>query len=130
MPHGPVLSFTLDKINDSAPPDGSSYWHRCISECRGHEVALIAGVPNDQLSPAEEQLLDGVFAEFGGMSQWEIRDYSDALPEWRDPNGSNLPSLGATFYWQRGFRRTTSTTSKRGSGRRSSPRTCWRDDRR
>ena len=54
-------------------------------------MALIAGVLNDQLSPAEEKLLDGVFAEFGGMSQWEIRDYSHALPEWRDPNGSSLP---------------------------------------
>lgn len=91
MPHGPVLSFTLDKINDSAPPDGSSYWHRYISERRGHEVALIAEAPNDQLSPAEEQLLDGIFVEFGGLSQWEIRDYSHALPEWRDPNGSSLP---------------------------------------
>jgi len=91
MPHGPVLSFTLDKINDSAPFDGSSYWHRHISECTGHEVALLAGVPNDQLSLAEEQLLDGVFAEFGGMSQREIRDYSRTLPEWRDPNGSSLP---------------------------------------
>jgi len=91
MPHGPVLSFTLDKINDSPPPDGSSYWHRYISERRGHEVALLAGVPNDQLSRADEHLLDGVFAEFGGMSRWEIRDYSHTLPEWRDPNGSSLP---------------------------------------
>lgn len=24
------------------------------------------------------------------MSQWEIRDYSHTLPEWRDPNGSSL----------------------------------------
>jgi len=63
-PHGPVLSFTLEKINDS---------------------------PHDRLSPAEERLLDGVFAEFGGMSQWDIPDYSHTLPEWRDPNGSSLP---------------------------------------
>src|SRR3989304_5613958 len=49
MPHGPALSFTLDKINDSAPPDGSSYWHRIISERKGHEVSLLGDVPNDQL---------------------------------------------------------------------------------
>ena len=91
MPHGPVLSFTLDKINDSPPLDGSSYWHRFISERMGHEVALLAGVPNDQLSRADEHLWDGVFAQFGGMSRWEIRDYSHTLPEWRDPNGSSLP---------------------------------------
>jgi len=91
MPHGPALSFTLDKINDSAPPDGSSYWHRIISERKGHEVSLLGDVPNDQLSQAEEQLLDAVFRDYGAMSQWEIRDFSHTLPEWRDPNGSSVP---------------------------------------
>jgi len=91
MPHGPVLSFTLDKINDSAPPDGASYWHRFISERRDHEVALLGDMPRDQLSPAEEQLLDEVWREFGRLNQWELRDYSHTLPEWRDPRGSSLP---------------------------------------
>ena len=91
MPHGPVLSFTLDRINDTAPPDASSYWHRYISERRDHEVALLGEAPRDQLSPAEEQLLDGVWREFGAMSQWDLRDYSHTLPEWRDPKGSSLP---------------------------------------
>jgi len=91
MPHGPVLSFTLDRINDTAPPDGSSYWHRHISERRDHEVALLGDAPRDQLSPAEEQLLDAVRREFGAMNQWDLRDYSHTLPEWRDPKGSSLP---------------------------------------
>jgi uncharacterized phage-associated protein len=91
MQHGPVLSFTLDKINDSQPPDGTSYWHRFISERRDHEVELLDTVPRDQLSPAEEQLLDAVWSEFGKMTQWELRDYSHSLPEWRDPKGSSLP---------------------------------------
>lgn len=85
MPHGPVLSFTLDKINDAAPPDGSSYWHRVISERKGNEVSLVGQVPNDQLSTAEEQLLDAVFRDYGGMSQWEIRDFSHSLPELAGP---------------------------------------------
>lgn len=92
MPHGPVLSFTLDKINDTPPPDGSSYWHRVISEREGNEVCLLAEVaPNDQLSPAEEQLLDAIYREYGGLNQWQIRDLSHHLPEWRDPNGSSVP---------------------------------------
>ena len=91
MPHGPVLSFTLDRINDSPSPDGTSYWHRFISERRDNEVTLLDRVPRDQLSPAEEQLLDAVWREFGTMSQWELRDYSHTLPEWRDPKGSSLP---------------------------------------
>ena len=91
MPHGPVLSFTLDKINDSAPPDGSSYWHGLISERKDHEVCLLGEAPNDRLSPAEEEILDAVFGEYGSMSPWEIRDFSHTLPEWRDPKGSSVP---------------------------------------
>jgi uncharacterized phage-associated protein len=91
MQHGPVLSFTLDRINDSPSPGETSYWHRFISERRDNEVALLGQAPRDQLSPAEEQLLDAVWREFGKMSQWELRDYSHTLPEWRDPKGSSLP---------------------------------------
>ena len=91
MPHGPELSFTLDKINDVAPPDGSSYWHTVISERKGNEVCLLGPAPSDQLSAAEEQLLDATYAEFGAMSQWQIRDFSHSLPEWRDPDGSSVP---------------------------------------
>ncbi len=93
MPHGPVLSATLDKINEPVDPNRSSYWHRYITERRNHEVKLknTSEIPNDQLSPAEEALLDEVYAEFGRMSQWELRDYSHTLPEWQDPEGSRLP---------------------------------------
>lgn len=91
LPHGPVLSFTLNKINESAPPDGSSYWHRYISERSVYEVSLLGEAPDDQLSPAEEKLLDSIWSEFGGMDQWQLRDYSHTLPEWRDPHGSRLP---------------------------------------
>jgi uncharacterized phage-associated protein len=91
MPHGPVLSFTLDRINDAAPPDKSSYWHTVISERDGHEVRLLDGVPNDQLSSAEETILDEVWSEFGERSQWDLRDYSHTLPEWHDPEGSSVP---------------------------------------
>lgn len=93
MPHGPVLSFTLDKINQQAAPGSESYWHRYISERRNHEISLkdASEIPNDQLSPAEEALLDEVYAEFGKLNQWELRDYSHTLPEWQDPKGSRLP---------------------------------------
>jgi uncharacterized phage-associated protein len=91
MPHGPVLSFTLDKVNEPVDPEGGSYWHQFISERKNHEVRLLADAPNDQLSPAEEALLDAVFSEFGHMTQWELRDYSHQLPEWRHPHGSSSP---------------------------------------
>lgn len=92
MPHGPVLSFTLDKINSDPETTADSYWHRFISERQVHEVSLLKNEPAscDHLSPAEEKLLDSVYDEFGQMDQWKLRDYSHTLPEWRDPRGSSL----------------------------------------
>lgn len=93
MPHGPVLSFTLDKVNQPVDPKRKSYWHQFISERTNYEVCRVADAPNDQLSPAEEALLDAVYGEFGHMTQWDLRDYSHQLPEWHDPNGSSSPIL-------------------------------------
>ncbi|MFQ5705221.1 MAG: Panacea domain-containing protein [Gemmatimonadales bacterium] len=105
LPHGPVLSFTLDRINEDPDPDAPSYWHRHISERRGHGVELMADtLPSDQLSEAEEALIDEIFSRYGGMSQWEIRDYSHTLPEWRDPQGSSLPILISDILAAEGFR--------------------------
>jgi len=90
LPHGPVLSFTLDKINSDPDPSAPSYWHRYISEREGHEVRLLDPSPTDDLSRAEEELLDKIHSEFGSMDQWQLRDYSHALPEWQDPQGSSI----------------------------------------
>lgn len=91
LPHGPVLSFTLDKINAEPDPASPTYWHKYISERRGNEVVLIREGESDQLSPAEEELLDRVFVDLGGKTQWELRDLCHKLPEWQDPQGSNIP---------------------------------------
>lgn len=91
MTHGPVLSFTLDRINAEADPQTPSYWHRYISEREGHSVRLLEESTNDQLSRVEEGILEEVFAQFGRMSQWDLRDYCHSLPEWQDPHGSRLP---------------------------------------
>jgi uncharacterized phage-associated protein len=91
MPHGPVLSATLHRINEPAQSQGA-YWHRYIAPKHNHEVRLVSpDAPNDQLSPAEEQLIDEVFHKFGRMSRWELRDFTHTLPEWRDPRGSSRP---------------------------------------
>lgn len=91
MPHGPVLSRTLDLINAQPDPDHPSYWHRYISEREGYEVALCDAPSIDQLSPAEEALLQEVFERYGRLGQWQLRDLSHGLPEWRDPEGSSVP---------------------------------------
>ncbi len=91
LPHGPVPSFTLDRINAEAPPGGESYWHRFVSERDRHEVSLLESPGTDQLAPAEEQLIDEIYERFGGLDQWQLRDHTHTLPEWMDPHGSSVP---------------------------------------
>lgn len=91
LPHGPVPSFTLDIINSPSDPENPSYWHLYISEREDNEVSLVQKAPNDQLSPAEEDLLDQLYSKFGDKDEWQLREYSHQLPEWNDPHGSCLP---------------------------------------
>jgi uncharacterized phage-associated protein len=73
-------------------PDQPSYWRTYISEPDNYyKVELTQDIPNDQLSPAEEEILDQVSQEFGHLNQWQLRDFAHTLPEWRDPHGSSVP---------------------------------------
>lgn len=95
MPHGPVLSRTLDLINGyvESRPGG---WEEWVSDKENHTVALRnpLGEPSSlgELSAAETELLQLIWEKFGGMSQWEIRDWTHQhCAEWQDPHGSSLP---------------------------------------
>ncbi len=94
MPHGPVLSMTLNLMDGDveSSPDG---WEGLISDKEDHELSLkhsITADDLDELSQAEIDVLEAVWAKFGHMSKWEIRDYThNNCPEWTDPNGSSLP---------------------------------------
>jgi uncharacterized phage-associated protein len=88
---GPVLSITLDNINSEPNPEEPSYWSQYIGERAGHDVALIAPAPVDQLSPAEVALIDEVFRTYGHMDQWELSRLSHRLPEYAHPGRSNRP---------------------------------------
>jgi len=92
MPHGPVLSLTLDRINSDPSPGNPDYWHQHVSERQGYDVALKKETSGDQLSVAQEKIIDKIFSRFGQMSQWQLRDWChDNLPEWKDPDGSSTP---------------------------------------
>jgi uncharacterized phage-associated protein len=104
MPHGPVLSGTLDRINERENYEGG-YWDTYIAPKRDNEVALrnLSAIPNDRLSPAEEQLIDDIFHRYGHMTRWELRDVTHQLPEWTDPNGSMLPIDPADILLSEGY---------------------------
>ena len=62
-----------------------------ISAPQEYEVALVAEPETDELSRAEEALIEEVFGKFGNMSRWDLVRISHELPEWQDPNGSAIP---------------------------------------
>lgn len=92
MPHGPVLSVTLNLTNGFIDSD---IWKDLISDKADHAVALakqVAVGDLDELSRADIGILDSVWEKFGEMDQWAIRDYThDHCPEWTDPDGSMIP---------------------------------------
>lgn len=91
LKHGPVLSFTLDKINEARSDAEPSYWHSMISERTNHSVSVVGSNARDQLSDLDIQALDETYDKYGSMSQWKLRDLTHTLPEWSDPQGSSFP---------------------------------------
>jgi uncharacterized phage-associated protein len=92
MKHGPVLSQVLDLITEGPNPlVGETFWSKHISEPEHFEVSLKENPSDDLLSEAEDELLDGIFKEFGHLNRWQLVDLVHKLPEWKDPEGSVLP---------------------------------------
>ncbi len=91
MKHGPVLSATLDLINEQ--PDDDSPWGRLIARATDpYCVTLKADFDADELSETEEDLIGKVFERYGRMNRYALRDkLHEMLPEWEDPGGSSLP---------------------------------------
>jgi uncharacterized phage-associated protein len=100
MPHGPVLSMTLDLMNGYSP-SASGEWEQLINAIKDHELSLAEPVDIDtldELSKADTGVLDSVWKQFGHLDQWQLRDYTHNLKEWADPDGSSKPiSLGSVF---------------------------------
>lgn len=95
MPHGPVLSMTLNLMGGDVEslPGGWDCW---ISDKANHEVKLKHHLTShqnlDELSKADIDVLESIWGKFGHMNKWEIRDFThDHCPEWTDPNGSSNP---------------------------------------
>ena len=99
MRHGPVMSTTLDLIRGKADIKGE-YWYNLIQTDR-HDVALCTDPREmdvdevfDELSRADIRILDEIYAQYGHMNRFELRDMThlrDVCPEWHDPGNSRNP---------------------------------------
>lgn len=90
MDRGPVLSRVLDLATDGDVPGAPSIWAASIAAPGNYEVELTADAGDDELSEAEIEILDGIFAEHGRKSRWDLVALTHALPEWIDPRGGAI----------------------------------------
>lgn len=96
MPHGPVLSQTLDLMNGAGPVVEGG-WDSRVSDRAGRRISLQEGSSVDresldEISDAELETLEKVASEFGALSAWELREYTHRhCSEWVDPCGSSVP---------------------------------------
>lgn len=91
MDNGPVVSRIYDLIRDEPAPGTDPIWRQYITTQSHYEVALTSDPETDELSPAEESLIEEIFAKYGRLSRWNLVDLSHELAEWQDPKGSAIP---------------------------------------
>lgn len=97
MPHGPVLSQTLNHLNGLMPSSDGG-WDSWVSDRAGHLVALAPQVAGKtqrdllELSDADAEILAETWDRFGHLTEWQLRDFThEHCPEWTDPDGSMMP---------------------------------------
>lgn len=99
MPHGPVLSMTLDHMNGALQSQDGG-WETWIADRAENSLVLrdqsmIRSPEEDLLALSDTDLecLGEIWEKFGHWDKYKLRDYthSDACPEWEDPKGSSRP---------------------------------------
>ena len=95
MDHGPILSITLNHINDLIDSEDDG-WDSWISDRENHKLGLVKEDTSIEdltfLSDADVKILDAVWSEHGHLSKYEIRDLTHKIcSEWEDPKGSSNP---------------------------------------
>lgn len=94
MPHGPVLSRTLNMLSGQTDEGTADLWEEWISDKESHKVNVIRNAERadlDELSDSDIESMEKVWADFGRMGGFALRDWTHAhCPEWQDPNGSSV----------------------------------------
>src|SRR5215470_10800889 len=72
MDNGPVVSRIYDLIREEPVPGTDPVWRHYISAPEGYEVTLLTQPETDELSRAEEALIDELFERFGKLNRWDL----------------------------------------------------------
>jgi len=96
LPHGLILSITLDKAETSDPVT-PTYWDQHLAT-KGYRVSLVADCDDGELSDAEIELITEFFAHYKDKSQFDMeKEHHNPLlfPEWKDPGNSRIETHAA-----------------------------------
>jgi uncharacterized phage-associated protein len=86
LDHGPVLSQVKNLIDERT----GGFWNQHISAPAEYKIEIIKDPGDDQLSIAEEKLIDEIHQKYQNFNWWDLRNKSHELPEWKDPEGSSI----------------------------------------
>lgn len=97
MNHGPVLSITLDHVNNFID-SGINGWESWISDRENHLVGLNRQINGeftqslDQLSDIELDILVDTWTSYGKFTGSQLRNIThEVCTEWEHPDNSSLP---------------------------------------
>lgn len=92
LPHGPVLSSTLNMLYDF-PLNKDNQWGAYLrsEKSKYHpDIVLLKEIPDDMLSAKDKSYIEIISDEFRNFGNKEIEDYTHInLPEWKDPHGGS-----------------------------------------
>lgn len=89
LPHGLVLSRILNLIRMGPGSIQDAPWFDVVSAPFDYKVKSLHETENDELSGAEERLLEEIFEQHGEKDWKQLSVFTHSLPEWSDPNGSS-----------------------------------------
>lgn len=88
LPHGPILSNTLNIINDIS---NNNEWSLYLEVEQPYTIKLIKPFTTGMLSKKDIEYITTISDKYKSYSTYQLRDYTHTLPEWKEPNGSNRP---------------------------------------
>lgn len=97
LPHGPINSETMDRMNGAFNDETEAKeWSAILSDRADNKIGLtverISRENLDELSDADIECADAVWAKFGHMSPLTLRQWThDNLPEWQKPGKGHRP---------------------------------------
>lgn len=83
MPHGPVASITRDIIEGNVTSDAIKEYRKDTIKKIGYYIEAISKFNDFVFSETDIEALEKVYAEFGKLTEFQIRDLSHKYPEWK-----------------------------------------------